>query len=321
MLERIDLLLASGGNHFMVEIAELYQHGFQQLGVPCRIAFDEYPNTSDDPAVYSLIVAPHEYFGVFADKAHGKTRRRDIASRAGVLNTEQPGSRWFDFAWAAARYARHVFDINRTGVEAFSRLGAPAVYAPLGYAPTLEDIGGPHDGGKPIDIVFLGHAAMKRDRFFARHRDVFRKYECRLLFVPVNQPRVSRTPNCVFGSARNRLLRSAKVLINIHSTDRRYFEWHRALCAIANQCLLVTETSDGVAPLVPGEHLAMADAELSWLTFASTILATLTPEPLSPSRPIVCSAGNLPLKGPVRASSTPSGEAPLSGPAGRLPAG
>jgi len=261
VIDRIDLLLASRGNHFMVEIAELYQSGFEQLGVPCRIAFDEPPNKADSPSVYPVIVAPHEYFELYADKAYGRSRRRGLASRAAVLNTERPGSPWFDLSWTAARHAQAVFDMNQSGAAAFVRLGVPAIYAPIGYAPTLENVGGPHDNSKPIDVVFLGHAALKRDRFFARHRDLFQRYECRLLFVPINRIRGPHTPNCVFGPERNRLLRSAKVLINIHATDGRYFEWHRALCAIANRCLLVTETSDGVAPLVPGEHIVMAEED------------------------------------------------------------
>jgi glycosyltransferase involved in cell wall biosynthesis len=60
---------------------------------------------------------------------------------------------------------------------------------------------------------------------------------------------------------RNRLLQQSKILLNVHYSNLRYFEWHRALIALANRCCLITETCEGFEPLVPGKHFVMAKAE------------------------------------------------------------
>jgi hypothetical protein len=51
------------------------------------------------------------------------------------------------------------------------------------------------------------------------------------------------------------------LLLNIHYSERKYFEWHRALVGLANQCCLITETAEGYGDLVPGKHFVMADRE------------------------------------------------------------
>jgi hypothetical protein len=76
------------------------------------------------------------------------------------------------------------------------------------------------------------------------------------------------TPHAVFGSDKYRLLSSAKLLLNIHRArpldhasrpaPPPYFEWARAVEAMANGCVVVTEPSAGCAPLIAGDHFVEA---------------------------------------------------------------
>ena len=60
---------------------------------------------------------------------------------------------------------------------------------------------------------------------------------------------------------RNALLQRTKILLNVHYSDLRYFEGHRALIRYGESLLLVTETCEGFEPLVPGKHFVMAKAD------------------------------------------------------------
>ncbi|MDQ2729499.1 MAG: glycosyltransferase, partial [Actinomycetota bacterium] len=53
-------------------------------------------------------------------------------------------------------------------------------------------------------------------------------------------------------------LAGTRVLLNVHRSDEPYFEWPRALDAMANGCVLVSEPSVDTGPLVPGTHLFVA---------------------------------------------------------------
>ncbi|MFZ0917322.1 MAG: glycosyltransferase, partial [Candidatus Udaeobacter sp.] len=52
-----------------------------------------------------------------------------------------------------------------------------------------------------------------------------------------------------------------KILLNVHYSDLRYFEWHRALLALANRCCLITEPCKGFEPFIPGKHFVMTEAD------------------------------------------------------------
>ena len=169
-----------------------------------------------------------------------------------VLNVEQPGSGWFDTAWEYAQLARGVFDISREGVAEFRRRGIPALHAPLGYSPLMEARAIPDLADRPVDVLFIGHGSARRQAFFARHAQFFARHHCRIVLVDVSRPRHADTPGYYAGDNRLALLASSKILINVHSTDRPYFEAHRAMLGMSNRCLLATETSRFTAPLVPG---------------------------------------------------------------------
>jgi len=171
-----------------------------------------------------------------------------------ILNVEQPGSLWFEIAWKYGRLCLGVFHISMKSIQEFRRRGILAVHAPLGYARTLEAQGAQAPANRPIDILFLGHSSRRRDEFFARHADFFAARQCHIVLADPTKPRRAETAGYYSAEARATLLGSSKILINLHSSERRYFETHRALLALSNRCLLVSEESRQTAPLVSGLH-------------------------------------------------------------------
>src|SRR3954469_6799404 len=78
--------------------------------------------------------------------------------------------------------------------------------------------------------------------------------------MSVDRPIDTGTPDAVFGDDKYRLLSNSKLLLNIHR-DRPdqvdhppYFEWARAVEAMANGCVILSEPSVGHEPLAPGSH-------------------------------------------------------------------
>ena len=308
--------VTSRGNHFMVEIGQYYREGFASLGLAASLRIDEIPRR--EPGRLDLIVAPHEFCPLLLQPELGGDRLAGVLAGVYALNTEQPGSTWFETAVAFAEQCRGVFDVNRLGVEAFFDRGIPARYAPLGYTPLLEEVGSHVDGvprekpphcvrgipvdsedslssapqsasivrvpehrtewnGNPrhavaglsppatvpkdIDILFLGQDSPKRDRFLARHAETLGRYRCSIVVGDVSKPYDAAHPAIFSGAERNRLLRRSKVLVNVHSSDRHYFEWLRALQCMANHCLVVSEPSSRAEPLVDGRHVVFADLD------------------------------------------------------------
>jgi hypothetical protein len=86
-----------------------------------------------------------------------------------------------------------------------------------------------------------------------------------------DRPAVEGTPGVLFGREKYELLSSATLLLNLHR-DRSmhlptgtvappYFEWARMIEAMANGCVVVTEPSEGHAPLEDGVHFVQAERD------------------------------------------------------------
>ncbi|MEZ5404970.1 MAG: glycosyltransferase [Verrucomicrobiia bacterium] len=250
---KFQFFITRSGNHFMQEIAEFYVRGLQIAGYDAELIWDQLPQ--DNSEITSIVVAPHEFFPLFLEKQMDEAGVKAIASRVILLNTEQPSTSWFKKAVQIAAQSRGVIDFNRLGIEAFQDYGMSALHWPIPYTDLLECS---ENCAKEIDFVFLGYASSRRNKFFARHAEFFSQFENRFIFSTLQEVRTQTTPGCCFGEARNRLLRQSKILINIHSSENRYFEWHRALVAIANGCVFVTDESERYEPLINGEHLLVA---------------------------------------------------------------
>jgi GT2 family glycosyltransferase len=254
---RVRILVASSGNEFMLDIARAFQEGFTAAGASCETVTDRLPS-ADPTDPIQIVVAPHEYFPLFAARLIDDAEILDALGSIHLINVEQPGSPWFELACGYARNARSVFDINRAGVSELRRRGVPAHHAPLGYASSFAAPVCPQTTDRPIDILFMGHASSRREEFFARHADFFSSVNCRIVLADVGRTRQAGTAGYYSGHDRLQLLASSKILLNVHSSERTYFEAHRALLGLANRCLLVTEASRYTEPLENWRDFAMA---------------------------------------------------------------
>src|SRR5437867_671499 len=153
--EDIRLFVASAGNEVMQEIARVFADGFAASGVPAEVMVDGVPEPDPPPSRLQVVVAPHEYFPLFLGGTRPPGEVRALTRAVHLLNVEQPGSQWFEIAYAHAKEARSVLDINPLGAEELGKRGIDAIHAPLGYSPRLEaDRPGPLS--RPVDVVFLG---------------------------------------------------------------------------------------------------------------------------------------------------------------------
>jgi glycosyltransferase involved in cell wall biosynthesis len=257
----VHLHVTSAGNEFMAHIAGLFAEGFRTQGVAAEVIVDGLPLEDLQHGALSVVVAPHEYFPLHFLRTRPTIELEPTLASVAVLNVEQPGSEWYEAGWEFARRARLVFDISPAGVAEFERRCVPAVLAPLGYTPSLQAPTCLRTADRAIDVLFLGHASPRRTAFFARHAEFFSAFNCHIVVSEVDRPRLDGAPGYRSGDQRLQLVASSRIVLCVHSTDRPYFEQHRAMLALANGCLLVTETSRHVEPLESGVHFVSAELD------------------------------------------------------------
>jgi Glycosyl transferase family 2/Glycosyl transferases group 1 len=248
------------GNVYMREIALWIVDGLRELDIDAELATLGLPGQRRD--TFDFVVAPHEYF-VF--ETAGAALLRECLAHCAVVNTEQPGSQWFDSAVPYLAMAGVSCDLNALGVAAQAAHGIDALEVRPGLVEShCSPLGA--EGDKPIDVVFMGSLTPRREAVLADMADVLSAHECRLLLFEASKPIEADTDDhFVAGSAKADLLARTRVMLNIHrSDDTGYFEWHRVLPAVANGAVILTEPSEATAPLRHGVHLVEAPtADLS----------------------------------------------------------
>ncbi|MDQ3197738.1 MAG: glycosyltransferase, partial [Verrucomicrobiota bacterium] len=146
-------------------------------------------------------------------------------------------------------------------VAGYRAYGLRCFHLPLGYHPILERQSSQQPVERDLDICLLASLTDRREKFLAENADFFAVHECHLRLVPLEFAKTETTRSYLADKERNELLQRARILLNVHYSDLRYFEWHRMLVGLANGCCIVTETCEGFAPLVPGQHFVMVEKE------------------------------------------------------------
>ena len=103
------------------------------------------------------------------------------------MNTEQPGSQWFDTALPFLRQAGVPCDMNAVGAAAQRAEGIDVIELRLGLRrePVLA---ARLSGAKPIDLVFMGSITPRREAILAEMSDVLSQIQCRLLLFEASKP-------------------------------------------------------------------------------------------------------------------------------------
>lgn len=260
-IRRVELFATSKSNLFIREIGELIAAGFSEAGVPAQLHLDQPPVENPPDDLLQIVVTPHEFFNLYLTQNVSREEARRLARGAVLLCTEQPETRWFQSNLQWAPYARGMADIHPLGVLAYCACDTPCHQLALGYHPLLRSAAQKPPAARTTDITFLGSLTERREEFFARHAEFFSQRRCHLRFVPLDFAKTETTRSYLAAEKRNALLAHTKILLNVHYSEQRYFEWHRMLVGLANGCCIITETCDGHGPLVPGEHFIMVEPE------------------------------------------------------------
>jgi hypothetical protein len=240
----------------MTEIAEHLVEALATAGQPAELVIDDLPDSVGDP-MDSLVVAPHEFFVL---SPAGEADRRRAATASVCVNTEQPGTPFFDLAMSYAALGPVVLDINPYALAAVHRLDIPAVRLPLGCTPSMDAWGGAARN-RSVDIGFMSGRTPRREQFIAGAGGMLWEWHTDLRFFSWHRPILGGAPSFAMGAEKYQALADTRILLNVHRGNEPYFEWARVLEAIANGCVVASETSVGFEPLVPGEHFLMAPFE------------------------------------------------------------
>lgn len=182
-----------------------------------------------------------------------------------VFNLEQlfDGSPWATPTYLALLGSvKEVWDYNGSNVEWLRTKGITALHVPLGYTPALETVQralheDTSEDNSPLDILFYGCINERR-------KSIIEQLMRKGLKVHTGNY------NC-FGKVRDRLLRRAALVLNVHYYHTKQLEVVRLTHLVANGALVLSEEgndaqeqatwSEGVL-FAPYEGLV--DAALKW---------------------------------------------------------
>jgi hypothetical protein len=239
---------ASRQNVFFGELLDALADALTEHGVEVERAIDFFP---EPRAGMAYVFVPHELLPLLMDDAHPDARQ---LARSVAVCTEQPGTHWFDEAAQAAQRAACAVDINRVGVSALRGLGVDARFLQLGYTPRWDRWGGARDSPRPVDVALLAGATPRRLSAVARCAAQLAELETELRLPEALVPHMAESEQFLSGESKWGLLSRSKLLLNVHRGELGYFEWQRAVEAMCNGCVLLSEHSLGFEPLVPGEQ-------------------------------------------------------------------
>lgn len=252
----------------MTEIASLLAAALSDLGYPTVFPAEGLPAAGRDRV--NLVVAPHEFFplqqGIPEDDL---LRAAELSVTVGV---EQPGTLWFDLGARYSSVAAGVLDISQVAVAELRRRGVAARHLQLGYHPSWDRWGGRDTRPRSKDVLFLGSITERRDRCLSSMAPLLWDCETDIRLFEFPRPMTETRGHFVAGEDKWRLLADSRILLNIHRNEVPYFEWVRVLEAVANGCLVITESSDEYGHLVPGQHLIAAPADSLGSYAASLVL-------------------------------------------------
>jgi glycosyltransferase involved in cell wall biosynthesis len=260
-MRQVNLFATSKSNLFIVEIGELVAAGFREIGCSAELYLDQVPEETPADDTLQIIVTPHEYYNLFLSEVFDRRRARRLTRNAILLCTEQPETHWFESNLRWGIHARSVADINPLGVLAYRNRGLRCELLHLGYHPILAHRENTLHGTRNIDLTFLGSLTPRRDQFFAENAGFFSQHRCHLRLVPLGFAKTKLTKSYLSIERRNELLSQTKILLNVHYSEQKYFEWHRMLVGLANGCCIITETCKGYGALEPGKHFIMVEPE------------------------------------------------------------
>lgn len=246
------------GNVFMTEIASLIAAGLADVGHSVIFPAPGLPEPGRNRI--NVVVAPHEFFFLYTGATSDEIAQS--ASHSICIGVEQPGTEWFERGLSYACEGPLIFDISALAIDELTHRGYDAERLTIGYHPTWDRWGGDRDRKRHVDVLFLGALTERRDAVLGNAARYLWEWQSDFRLFSMTGP--IRNPRSHFLTGRDKWdrLADSRVLLNVHRGEVPYFEWIRALEAVMNGCLVVTETSIDYGPLVPGEHIVAVPGAL-----------------------------------------------------------
>jgi Glycosyl transferase family 2/Glycosyl transferases group 1 len=239
---------ASRQNVFFAELLDALANALVEQGIAVERAVDYFPELRDE-LVYVFV--PHELLPLLMPDGHPSESQ---LQRSVTICTEQPGTHWFDENARISMRAAGTIDINRLGVAALKKLGVDARFLQLGYTACWDHWHGERDSERPVELAFLAGVTPRRLTAIARCARHLAGRPTELHLPEALVPHQADSDAFLSGARKWEMLSRSKLLMNIHRSELGYFEWQRAIEAMVNGCVLLSEHSLGFEPLIPGEH-------------------------------------------------------------------
>jgi hypothetical protein len=254
----IVFVLAPRQNLFFVELVNALQQELAATGIDSSITIGALPELGPDQV--GVLVPPHEYFALMP----GEKPDPRILGGFVFITAEQPGSSHFFDDMRLASMAGAVLDINAKAIKEYKLFGIEAELLRVGYHADWDCFGSTQvllRAERDLDVVFMGCVTPRRARILASYAEEFDDLRTSIILSDNSSSNFRNSESFLGGGDKRRLLRRAKVLLDIHQYEEPYFEWMRAVDAIHAGCVLLSEHSIDYSPLVPGEHLIMGSRE------------------------------------------------------------
>ncbi|CRK60786.1 hypothetical protein [Alloactinosynnema sp. L-07] len=261
------MVSAEGGSAFMAELLEVVADAVRRAGGRARTAVGKYPDPEPD-TVY--VVVPHEYFVVTPDAQFPSA---ELCARTIGFCVEHPGTDTFERSAGLATSLAAVVDINDVSAAELTRRGIAVERFQLGYSPLWDAWHGDPDSPRDIDVTYLGTAERRRSVLLGSYAHDLAGLTARLL-TPPHEPMTADRVDFLQGKAKHEHLARSRFVLNLHRERKQTLEWVRTIEAMCNGCVVVSELSTEVDPLVPGEHLVLARPGS-----LGTVVAALAEEP------------------------------------------
>ncbi|MEZ5117565.1 MAG: glycosyltransferase [Candidatus Nanopelagicales bacterium] len=244
-----------GSSFFMRELGAVVVDAVQRAGGRARLVTGALPPSVDDAGEPVVpVVIPHEFLALGGSGVAPDRLRTSIA-----LNVEHPGSDTFERAARGAGLFGAVFDINEQSRDELRSRGLRVEPFQLGWSPVWDRWGG-QNTDRPVDVVVLATHDRARDARLGPILLDLADLEQRVVMA-ADEVVVEPGGEAVGAEAKWSLLASSRVLLNAHRAGTESFEWVRALEAMCNGAVVVTEPSTDLAPARPGEHLLVASGQ------------------------------------------------------------
>lgn len=246
---------ASCQNAFFAELLDALADALVGHGIGVEHATDYFPEPREG-LVYVFV--PHELLPLMMPDAHPSEPQ---LRRSVTVCTEQPGTNWFEESARISERSAATVDINRLGVAALKKRGIDARFLQLGYTPRWDHWHGAQDSHRPVELAVLAGATPRRLVAVARCARQLAGRRTELHLPEAFVPHQAGSEFFLSGARKWELLSCSKLMMNVHRSELGYFEWQRAIEAMINGCVLLSEHSLGFEPLIPGEHFLSVSYE------------------------------------------------------------